>query len=119
GSPTAPKWAALEGGPEPDEARGTLRRGARIHGVRRLSVLLDVHHGVQAEPRSVRRGVRHAPRSLDLQRPAHARPHPPAVRSDRLPALGGKDILGDRGGRHYHRGAAVPASYRLGPLAGL
>src|SRR2546426_11471583 len=80
-SPAGPKWGL-------GEARGALCRGGGLHGLRRLPVLLDAAHGVQTEPRPLRRCVRHAARAVDLQRPAHPRARAAVVRADGVPPLG-------------------------------
>src|SRR5207249_2153600 len=61
------------------------------------------------------RGVASEPRALDLQRPAHARARPAALRTNRLPALGPEHPGGGCGGRRHHRGRGGAGRLQPGP----
>src|SRR5439155_547488 len=80
-----------------------------------LPVLLDRDHRVQAEPRPLRRRVRHAARAVDLQRPANAGTRAPALRTDGLPALDPKLPDRGRGRRRHHGGGGGTGRIQPGP----
>src|SRR5207247_1213771 len=101
-----------------DEARGARRRGARVHRVRRLRLLLDADHGVQAEPRPVRRRNGSESHPVDLQRPADARAREAAPMANRLPPLGAEHPRRGCGGGRHHRGGGRAGGGQPRPAGG-
>src|SRR5438552_2382240 len=82
---------------------------------RRLSLLLDARHRLQAEPGPVRGRHRSQPCPVDLQRPAHAGSPATAAGAYRLSPLGHQHPAGHGGGGSDHRRGGGAGGLQPGP----